>query len=69
MNIQTMTPNEIREIGIEVLAKALGPVGLVRFFQQFDRGRGDYTKERDQWLKGFIVKTIVREIKTGRKGK
>lgn len=69
MNIQTMTPNDIRKIGLEVLAKTLGPVGLVRFLQQFEIGRGDYTKERGQWLKDLDLKTIVKEIKTGRKGK
>ena len=69
MNIQTMTPNDIRKIGLEALAKTLGPVGFVRFLQQFEIGRGDYTKERGQWLNDFDVKTIVKEIKTGRKGK
>lgn len=49
-NVKTMTPNEIRKLGIEALAKALGPVGMVRFIQSFDKGSGDYTKERSQWL-------------------
>lgn len=37
---------EIRRIGIEALAEALGPLDAVRFLQSFDLGRGDYTKER-----------------------
>jgi len=37
---------EIRRIGIEALAEALGPVDAVRFLQSFDLGRGDYTRER-----------------------
>jgi hypothetical protein len=37
---------EIRRIGIEALAEALGPLDAIRFLQSFDRGRGDYTKER-----------------------
>ncbi|HIH45041.1 MAG TPA: hypothetical protein HA257_08225, partial [Candidatus Methanoperedenaceae archaeon] len=41
---------EIRREGLEVLAKALGPIEMVRFVQSFDLGRGDYTKERSQWL-------------------
>jgi len=41
---------EIRRIGIEALAEALGPVDAVRFLQSFDLGRGDYTKERSNVL-------------------
>ena len=41
---------ELRRAGIDALVKALGPVGMARFLQQFDRGRGDYTAERDGTL-------------------
>ena len=41
---------EIRRIGIEALAEALGPLDEVRFLQSFDMGRGDYTKERSHVL-------------------
>ena len=41
---------ELRRAGIEALVKALGPVGMARFLQQFDPGRGDYTAERDRIL-------------------
>ncbi|HPS91929.1 MAG TPA: hypothetical protein PKV33_07220 [Methanothrix sp.] len=41
---------EIRRIGIEALAEALGPLDAVRFLQSFDMGRGDYTKERSHVL-------------------
>ena len=41
---------EIRRIGIEALAEALGPLDAVRFLQSFDLGRGDYTKERSHVL-------------------
>lgn len=30
----------------KVLKDALGPVGMVRFMQQYDLGYGDYTQER-----------------------
>lgn len=39
-------PIEIRTIGIQALKEALGPVGMVRFMQQYDMGYGDYTKEK-----------------------
>jgi len=62
---EAKTLNEIRKIGIEALAKALGPIGMVRFIQSFDLGSGDYTKERLQWL-GQSIDEIVREIEKKR---
>ncbi len=64
MTIQTaISPIQIRRIGLDVLGKSLGPVGMVRFLQQFEIGSGNYTKDRDQWLKGLNVKTIVKQTK------
>ena len=37
--------NEIRKIGIDALADALGPGDMTRFLQSFDLGSGDYEKE------------------------
>lgn len=31
---------------MKVLREALGPVGMVKFIQQFDLGYGDYTEEK-----------------------
>ncbi|AIY89387.1 hypothetical protein [Geoglobus acetivorans] len=56
------TLNEIRKEGIEALAKALGPIGMVRFLQSFDTGSGDYTKERREWL-DESVEDIARKIR------
>ena len=67
MSIQIIDPVTIRKIGLEALAKALGPIGMVRFLQQFESGIGNYTKERDQWLKNMDVKSIVAEIRDRRK--
>jgi hypothetical protein len=35
--------DEIQEAGTEVLSSELGPVGMIRFIQQFYKGSGDYT--------------------------
>ncbi|HID19554.1 MAG TPA: hypothetical protein EYP28_01230 [Methanophagales archaeon] len=51
--------NQVRKEGTEALARALGPVGMVRFLQQFDMGSGDYTKERHKWLDGMSVDDIL----------
>ena len=52
------TLNEIRKIGINALAKALGPIGMVRFLQSFDLGNGDYTRNRSQWLDQSIDEIV-----------
>lgn len=63
MKAKTIT--EIRRDGLEVLAKNLGPIGMVRFVQSFDLGSGDYTKERSQWLSENLDE-IFKEIKEKR---
>ena len=67
MSTQTWSPGTIRKLGLDALAKALGPIGMVRFLQQFETGVGDYTKDRALWLKDIDVKTAVEEIKGRRR--
>ncbi len=69
MNIQTMSPNQIRRVGLGALVKTLGPVGMARFLQQFETGAGDYTRERAQWQEKMDVRQVVKEIKQRRKRK
>lgn len=39
--------SEIRKSGTEALIKALGPIGMARYLEEYDNGgRGDYTKEK-----------------------
>ncbi len=39
--------SEIRRIGTEALIKALGPLGMARYLEEYDNGgTGDYTKEK-----------------------
>ena len=67
MGIRKVSPAQIRRQGLEALVKVLGPVGMVRFLQQFDTGSGDYTRDREQWLKGVTVEDAVKEIKKRRR--
>jgi hypothetical protein len=69
MNTQTMTSEQIRLAGLEVLTRELGPVGMVRFLQQFETGRGDYSVDRHEWLDQLDVQTVVQKIKQRRKAK
>ena len=62
-----MTLDQIRKLGYEALIEKLGPVGMVRFLQQFEMGKGDYTKERDRWIGDLTVKDLIEEIRKKRK--
>ena len=44
------TPEQIRTIGLAVLKRELGAAGLIQFLQQFDRGNGDWSLERHDWV-------------------
>ena len=48
ITVADATPEEIRQAGMDALLRALGPVGMIRFLQQFETGRGDYTAERQR---------------------
>ena len=67
MNPATMTLEQVRLAGLQALSRDLGPVGLVRFLQQFETGYGDYTTERDGWLGHPTVRDISQEFERKRK--
>ena len=67
MRESTMTLEQVRLTGLRALSRDLGPVGLVRFLQQFEMGDGDYTAERHRWLGGRTVQDLVQEIERQRK--
>ena len=58
----SLSPQEIRRKGLEALAEALGPVGMIRFLQQFDLGTGDYTTDRAKWLDDLSIDEIMDQI-------
>lgn len=58
-----MTLEQIRADGLRALARELGPVGMVRFLQQFEEGSGDYTAERERWLPQSDVNTLAEHIR------
>ena len=67
MNVRTMTSEQIREAGLEALERKLGPLGMVRFLQQFESGKGNYTAERHRWLGKPDVRTLSAKIRSRRR--
>ncbi len=57
-----MTDEQILELGFKALVDKLGPVGMVRFIHQFQAGKGDHTKERQQWVGTSDVETLAKQI-------
>lgn len=60
IDTRTMAPMQIHQTVLAVLLRELGPVGLIRFLQQYELGTGDYTKERDQWLDHLTVEDVIQ---------
>lgn len=45
--ISLIKNSEIRRVGTEALVKALDPIGMARYLEEYDHGgTGDYTKEK-----------------------
>ncbi len=69
INTQIMTMDQIRLAGLKALSRELGPVGMVRFLQQFEMGSGDYTKERQLREDTIDAATLATKIQTWQQNK
>lgn len=63
MNVQMMTPQQIRVAGLAALSRELGLVGMIRFMQQFEMGYGDYSRDRHEWLDKYTVDDIAKMVR------
>jgi hypothetical protein len=59
------TLDEIRRRGLEALRRELGRAGLVRFVQQFETGRGDYARERREWVDSVSLEELRAQSRHG----
>ncbi len=60
------TDYEIQQTAFDVLHKQLGISNLIRFMQQYDKGYGNYTFDRDQWQKNYTVDSLFAEIEANK---
>lgn len=60
------TGSEISQMGFAALLQKLGPGGALQFLQQYERGHGDYTKERRRIFAGQTVDDIMSAIQASR---
>jgi hypothetical protein len=62
MNKKYLSDEEIRQEGIQALIDRLGPDGMIRFLQHFEKGKGNYTKEREKLFIGETVDSIFDKV-------
>jgi hypothetical protein len=62
-----VTIEQIRAKELKALTEELGPVGMVRFLQLFENGRGDYSKERHKHLAKRSARDLSARIRHRRK--
>ncbi|MFW0884381.1 hypothetical protein ACMCNP_04945 [Candidatus Acidulodesulfobacterium sp. H_13] len=62
--IDYKTDREIQSAGYEYLREGLGATGLIRFMQQCEKGKGNYTQDRSLWQKDYFVDDLALGIKT-----
>lgn len=66
--MEEMTADQIRSEGLEALKRETGTVGMVRFLQQFDCGRGDYAVDRHEWQGQIMVEDVLAQIDAAQRG-
>ena len=60
-------PMELYREGFGVLCDELGVANALRFIALFDRGRGDYARERKRLLKGLTMDKLIHLTKLAEK--
>ncbi len=58
-----LSSQEIRKVGWQALRSQLGIARSLRFLQEYNKGEGDYTKERKEIYKNKSVDDIVEDMK------
>jgi len=56
------TQYEIIKQGYDALINHLGVADTIRFVQYFSPGKGDYTKDRHQWLDNKSLEDVQKEM-------
>ena len=64
MEIREMSDQEFQRHALSILQRELGAEGLARFLRLYRSGRSDYTKEREQLLRGVTIDDIVEQIRS-----
>ena len=66
MNGKQRDPRELRQAGWEALVNALGLVDAMRFINEYDPGRGDYTAERSAIIGNPSLDEVAEDLRRWR---
>ncbi len=66
MPTREMTDEEFQRHAFSILRRELGPEGLARFLRLYRSGHGDYTSDRERWLKGVTVDEVIEQLRSPR---
>lgn len=58
---------EITNRATVILYKELGVVDTIRFMSQFSAGQGNYTNDRETWLRDISLDQAMSEIRKKKK--
>lgn len=65
--MNTVTNKELEEIrkqGVKAIRDTLGVEGMIKFLKIYGDTKGDYTKERQEWINDITedeIKTFIKE--------
>ena len=51
---------KIRREGLKALKEKLGVEGMIKFIQMYSDGKGDYTQEREEFLKDVTIEDFEK---------
>jgi hypothetical protein len=60
--VSELSEEEFERRALAAIHRELGPGGVVRFLMDFRSGKGDYTRDRHQWLSGLTLEDIAKEL-------
>jgi len=66
MKIEIKPVYEINRQAYDILLKEMGVANTIRFLNQFTKGQGDYTAEREKWLDKITLEDAISQIKSKR---
>jgi len=66
---QYHTDMEIQKKAFRILLKEMGLAETLRFHMSYERGSGDYARDRSQYFKDTTVDELYGEILSSRKKK
>jgi hypothetical protein len=67
ISIDQLTDEEFERHALEVLKRELGLDGLARFLRLNRSGMGDYSRDREQWLKELTLDQVLDSIRSHRR--